>query len=190
MTDAWLHIGTVVAVDAARRRLRIRVAARCEREFDGRDRVWLDSGAGTPVQARTANVRQTGANMTVELTPGVSRDMVAGFRNATVMIPAAASVRTADDRAGLHDLTGMRVLTEDGRLLGAVAETLDTPGGGVMRLRRADGVTATAPVTGAFIVDIALEAGSIVVKEPEFFLVFDEANRDEKPPRDAAQDGL
>lgn len=188
MTDDWLHIGRIVAVNVARRQVRVAVIPGRECNLDGCDCLRLVAVGADPIQVRVSNARATNSEVIVELTPGISRDVVATLKNAVVLAPSVSGSRQAKACAGLHDLPEMRVVTTDGSLVGIVTETHDTPGGGIMRLQCDNGVMATAPVTDAFIVKIDLNAGIITVAEPEAFLVVDSDADRRKASRKAAQD--
>jgi len=188
MADDWLYIGRVVAVNAARRQLRLGVAPGREDVLKRCDRLRLICEEEAPVQVCIKQINVSGVEMTVELTPGISRDMVAALRNALVMAPPQVGCRPDGCILGLHELPGMRVITISGEVVGCVLETQDTPGGGIMRLRCDNAVMATAPVTDAFIEKIDIDAGVITVNMPEAFLVMDEGNSRRKSPRKAAQD--
>lgn len=190
MADDWLYIGRVAAVNAARRQLRLAVMPGREYVLKRCDRLRLVHEGEAPVQVCIKQINVSGAEMTVELTPGISRDMVAVLRNALVMAPAQAECRPDGRMPGLHELPGMRVVRASGEVVGHVLETQDTPGGGIMRLRCDNAVMATAPVTDAFIEKIDLDAGVIIVNIPEAFLVMDEDDSRRKPLRRAAQDDL
>ncbi len=183
MSGPWLHIGRVAAVNVARRRLRVRAVPGFEDEYADREQLWLAVKAAEPVQVRVAGIRANGAEITVELTPGVSRDMAAGFRGADVMLPIALQRRAKDGFPALPALSGLRVITTADDFVGHVTETRDTPGGGVMWLQCADGTTATAPVTDAFIQAVDLDAGIMVVQGPARFLVIDADARAGKTSR-------
>ncbi|MCK5862567.1 MAG: PRC-barrel domain-containing protein [Candidatus Hydrogenedentes bacterium] len=188
MANNWLHIGRVLAVNAAHRRIRVSVVPGCGDVFGDCARLRLVVEGNAPVQVRIRCVRTTGMEATVELTPGISRDVVATLKNADVLVPASAMRRSDSDPVGLHDLPGMRVMTSTGDFLGTVAKIQDTPAGGIMRLQCDNAVMATAPVTDAFIEEIDLDAGIITVKDPEAFLVFDLDACSRKSSRRAAQD--
>jgi ribosomal 30S subunit maturation factor RimM len=190
MADDWLHIGRVTAVNAARRQLRLSVTVGREDVLKQCDRLRLVHEGDAPMQVCIKQVKVSGAEVTVELTPGISRDMVAVLRNALVMAPAQAGYRPDGRMPGLHELPGMRVVTASGEVVGDVLETQDTPGGGIMRLRCDNAVMAMAPVTDAFIEKIDLDAGVITVNTPEAFLVMDADDSPRKPPRRAAQDDV
>ncbi len=188
MADDWLHIGRVVAVNVARRQVRVDVVPGREYTLDGCDCLRLIAVGANPIQVRVGNLRATNSEVIVELTPGISRDAVATLKNAAVLTPVLSGSLQANACAGLRDFPEMRVVTTGGNLVGIVTETQDTPGGGIMRLQCDNGVMATAPVTDAFIVKIDLDAGIITVAEPEAFLVVDSDADRRKASRKAAQD--
>ena len=188
MADDWLHIGRVVAVNVARRQIRIDVMPGCEYVFGDCKRLQLISDGDAPVLARIKSARTTDAEVIVELTPGVSRDVVATLKNADVLAYVSSERRQVDFCARLQDFPEICVITVAGEFVGTVIETQDTPAGGIMRLQCNNAVMATAPVTDAFIEKIDLDAGIITVNEPEAFLVFDSDEGRRKPSRKTTQD--
>ncbi len=171
MNESWVRIGRVASVEAARRVIRVTVAAGCEREFDDRERIWVQAGQSSPVQARIHTCRDVGAMKVIALSPGISRDVVAEFKGALLLIPTAARRPRADATCALTILVDMSVETVGGQPVGRVFETMDTPAGGIIRLHRPGGGTAALPVTDALIVRIDTEAGVVVVNDPTPFLV-------------------
>jgi len=190
MADEWLHIGRVAAVNAARRQVRIAAAPEYMNVLADCKRLRMTQAGSSPVQACIAAVRAAEGEVTVELTPGISRDVAATLKHAEVSALVPEGYCPKGTAITLHTLPGMRVVTASGDFVGDVVETQDTPGGGVMRLQCLPTVTALAPATDAFIEKIDLDAGVITVKSPEAFLVMDADIRSEKPPRNAAQDSL
>lgn len=187
MTD-WLHIGRVVAVNVARRQIRIDVIHGRDYVFDDCKRLQLVSDGTAPVLARIKSARKTDAEVIVELTPGISRDVVATLKNADALAHVPTECRPVAVRVGLQGLHGLRVVTIAGDFVGTVIETQDTPAGGIMRLQCHTAVMATAPVTDAFIEKIDSDAGIITVNDLEAFLVVDEDEGRRKSSRNAAQD--
>lgn len=188
MADEWLHIGRVVVVNAARRQVRIAVMPKHVDIFSQCKRLRMTPPGSAPVQACIAVVRSADAEVTVELTPGISRDMVATLKHAEVAALMPDGYCQAEPAIDLQMLLGMRVVTVSGDFVGDVLETQETPAGGIMRLQCNQTVMAVAPVTDAFIEKIDLDAGVITVKTPEAFLVMDAENRSKKSPQRAAQD--
>ncbi len=174
MSREWLHIGKVLSVDAVKRRLRIQASPGFESEFDNRERFWLAAGATAPCCVRATRARHVGAHIIVELTPGVSRDAAAGLKGARVMIPPEARHPRPDGSAALEEMPGLRIETDNGVAVGVVLETLDTAGGGVLRIRLTDGRLAALPATDALIRRVDLAAKVMTIVDPTPFLVVDD----------------
>lgn len=179
MPQDWLEIGLVVSVDAAKRVLRVKSVPRCGARFEGCRRVWLQANAQTPVPVRVARTRELGAVWMVELTPGISRDVVADFRKARVLVMAEPlGAGTEEFVPCLADLTGMSVVMPGEERLGEVFEVMDTPAGGVLRIALPDSRTAALPFTEAVIASIDGASGVIHVVDPTPYLVMDDAAPD------------
>ena len=188
MADQWLHIGRVTAVNAARRQIRLAVLPGQAALVSQCKRLRVTRSEAAPVHACIAAVRGSDPEIIVELTPGISRDTVAMLKHAEIAALVPDGYAPTGPAVTLRALTGMHVVSILGDSIGDVLETQDTPAGGIMRLQCSHAVTATAPVTDAFIVKIDLEAGVITVKTPEAFLVVDTDGRSKKSPQSAVQD--
>lgn len=178
MENAWLEIGQVVTVDAARRSVRVKPAAGCLHEFESKDRFWLCAGSGAPICARIAGMHMMRGLVRVAFTPGLSRDMVEKLGHARVMIPKTLRASRPDGLPGLSEMTGLRIVLATGELLGDIIEVIETPAGGAVRLKMPDGRTAALPFTDAVFTGVDRDRGLVHVADPGPFLVIDDVSPD------------
>jgi ribosomal 30S subunit maturation factor RimM len=177
--DAWLEIGKVVSVNAGSRNVRIGTRSGCVHELEGRDRLWLQQGSDPPFMVRIARMRADAKSCDVVLTPGISRDKVTTLKFARVLAPLETRRARPSTDWRLDDLVEMDVATVEGLRLGVVFETIETPGGGVIRLRLENGTSAALPWIDALIHSVDKIARIITVNDPEPYLVRDDAYGDE-----------
>ena len=69
----------------------------------------------------------------------------------------------AEDEIFVHDLVGLEVVTEEGEVLGTVANYMEMPAQDVFVVTRPNNDEAMIPAVEDFIVDIDLEGGQLVV---------------------------
>lgn len=72
-----------------------------------------------------------------------------------------------EDELFVHDLIGMEVVTEEGMILGTVANFTQMPAHDVLVVRKADGGQAMIPVVEDFLLDIDEDAERVTVRPIE-----------------------
>jgi len=68
-----------------------------------------------------------------------------------------------DDEVFIHDLVGLEVVTDGGEGLGTVANYMEMPAQDVFVVHRPDGEETMIPAVADFILDVDLDAGTVVV---------------------------
>lgn len=72
-----------------------------------------------------------------------------------------------EDELYVHDLVGMEVATEDGTVLGTVANYMEMPAQDMLVVRTSDGGESMIPVVDDFLLDIDEEEGCVTVRPIE-----------------------
>ena len=168
-------IGRVLAVEAARRSLRIQLKHKYLQSLDDCDRIWLTTVDGVPLRAKIETCERNGTSARVALTAGICRDEMQALHRAEVAVDSRDCKKVSADMPDLEELEGFKVIAPGGRLLGVVFETIDTPAGGVIRLLTGEGRTAALPVIAEVIASVDINKKRIAVVDPEPFLVMDDA---------------
>lgn len=162
MDDAVV-IGHVATVHPAQRRLRIVPVGSRRGEFVSLEWLHLRTGGKTQ-RMKVASVARLAGYEQVELTPVVSRDVVATLKRALVVIPSAEALPRSRTEYDLAELKGLQVFSGNSRL-GRVEAVMDTKAGGVLELTAADGRSLLVPVTDSIVQDVDWDAGRIVLGE-------------------------
>jgi 16S rRNA processing protein RimM len=70
----------------------------------------------------------------------------------------------ADDEVFIHDLVGLEVVTDEGEVLGTVANYVEMPAQDVFVVRRPDREEAMIPAVEEFILEVDVEGGRLLVR--------------------------
>lgn len=83
-----------------------------------------------------------------------------------VELIAEADDADEDDAWYVHELVGLRVERPDGEVLGKVTDLLNMPAQDLLEIRQNDGVKALIPFVEAFVPEVDVEGGRVVVTPP------------------------
>jgi len=92
-----------------------------------------------------------------------SRDDAEALRDADLFVSAEDAEPLAEGRFYIHDIVGLRVMTDDGSVVGTVVEVMPTGSNDVYIVRADDGREVLIPAIKEAIREIDLPAGRIVV---------------------------
>lgn len=160
--DRWIEAGAVlkphgirgeVIVDF-RRDLREELRAGCELRIVARD--------GEEEMLRIVDVRDHADRQIVKFEGFETRDQAEGLRSLAVWVGREAIGPRGPDCWFVQDIIGIEVRTEDGELLGTVADILHTPANDVYVVR-GGGVEILLPAIEDVIRVVDVEAGSMTV---------------------------
>ena len=73
----------------------------------------------------------------------------------------------AEDEVFIHDLVGLEVVTEEGKVLGTVANYMEMPAQDVFVVRRPNHKEAMIPAVEDFIIAVDIDGGQLVVRPVE-----------------------
>lgn len=138
-------------------------------------RLFAGTSAGDPSpdgqELHITAVRQHMDSVRLTLAEVPDRTAAELWRGRFLLAPASELPPPADDEVYLHDLIGMQVMHEDGRALGAVADTYDLPQGLMLDIRPVNGgPTYFIPWRPDVLVNVDEAARRITVNPPEGLL--------------------
>jgi 16S rRNA processing protein RimM len=110
------------------------------------------------------SVRWHGKNMLIGLHGYNSREAVGDFRNQFVAVLAEDLPPLPEGEFYHHQVLGLRVIDEDGRAFGHIAEILETGANDVYVVRGGQGRDLLLPVIDSVILQMDLEKGEIIVR--------------------------
>lgn len=170
--EPWdLVIGRVTAPFGVKGALRVRPETDFPERFGDLDEVCLELPTGEERSFSVRRARVTAKGVTLALVGCDDRDAAASLRGALVKIRQSMSAPLPEGSFWIHDIVGLRVVTEQGEELGEVTEVIRTPGNDVYVTPR-----TMVPAVREVVRKIDLEQGVIVIAPlPEEEPVQDEA---------------
>jgi 16S rRNA processing protein RimM len=138
-------------------------------------RLFAGTAAGDPSpdgqQLEVTAVRQHMESIRLTIRGIADRTAADLWRGRFLLAPKDELPPPAEDEVYLHDLIGMRVMHEDGRALGTVADTYDLPQGLMLDVRPVNGgTTYFIPWRDEILVHVDEAARVITVHPPEGLL--------------------
>ncbi len=99
-----------------------------------------------------------------------AREAAEALRGLLVFARPADLPPLAEGEAFVHDLVGLRVVSEEGEDVGTVKDVLQAPAHALYVVDRPGGPDALIPAVGAFVSSVDLEAGRLVIRPIEGLL--------------------
>lgn len=97
------------------------------------------------------------------------RDEAAAWTGASVLVPASVFEALDDDEFYSYQLEGLRLIDGEGRDLGTVVTVDDFGAGDLLDVRLADGRTEYVPFMAPWVIEVDLEAGTILAELTDLF---------------------
>ncbi|MDR7533924.1 MAG: ribosome maturation factor RimM [Armatimonadota bacterium] len=161
---AWIVVGRIVRPHGVRGEVRVRPETDFPERLAGRRRVHLRrEGALSPVEI--TGVRPHGAALLVTLRGVDSLEAAERLRGAELVVARRTLPRLGPNEFYLFEIIGLRARTEDGRLLGVVAEVVRGPAHDVYVVRGEAG-EVLVPALREVVRQVDRAAGELVVRLP------------------------
>jgi 16S rRNA processing protein RimM len=173
MDAAWIEIGRVRSVMAARREARLSPLKGKAHEFA--DRTWFQvRSGGNVLRLKVEKVQSIGDEFRVVFSPGVPRDIVGNLRGAVILVPEDELRGLSPTREWrLADLVGLRVVDAGGTLLGEVCEVYETAADGAFGVAKTGGGKMLLPAIPQVVLDIDLAEETLTVGDIAPYVVDD-----------------
>ena len=171
MSDEWKVVGRVRSVNPRGRD--VRVAATKGYAYVFADMAWIQfrRGGDEPLRCKVIRTRTNDESVIVELSPGVSRDVVGELRSALVVMAEEEIPPRPGQKVRLVELLGLRVVLPTGATLGTIGEVYEGPANDAFAVDRPDGGRSILPVIEAVIESVDLDLGEVVVGDITPFVV-------------------
>lgn len=173
-TDTLLLVGRVWRAHGVRGEMKVVPETDDPERFSDLETVFLGTRpeTATPHAVESARFQTTkhGLNVVLKLVDIDTRDDADALRKVGVYARADDLPPLEEGELFVHDLIGLRVVTEDGTDVGVVRDVLDAPAQLVYVVERPDEPDAMIPDVPEFVVDLDIEAQRIVVRPIEGML--------------------
>lgn len=173
-SDDLLLIGRAVREHGVHGELKVVPETDDPERFEAIETVFVGK---TPETARPRAVRSVryqttkrGLLVVLALEGVETREAAQGLRGHGLYADAADLPPLEDDELYLHDLIGLRAETEDGESVGTVVDVLETPAHLTFRIQRPGREDALVPAVPAFVAEMDVEAGRLVLTPIEGLL--------------------
>lgn len=160
MVDDLTHIGTVTAVNPARRELRVTIDRGREEKFEEIEWIRLELRGGEAMRCRVSKARINGDTAIVALAAGVTRDAVSRMKGSAVV-----SLNPGHRSDSFLDFVGFDVLAENGTRIGEIVGVLETKAHPVLEIDCKAGGSMLVPAIEQVILEIDRDARRIVVSD-------------------------
>ena len=131
--------------------------------------VFLDTGRGYE-ELTIENVKFFKNQVILKFEEFGDIDEAGQYKGRDLLIDRADAVELDENENFIGDLIGMKVIEEDGRLLGGLTEVLITGANDVYVVQGADGKEILLPAIPSCILEVNVELGTMTVRVPEGLL--------------------
>ena len=157
--DDWIAVGRVLGALGARGEIRVQPLSRFPQRFRELRQVYVGE-ARAP--ATILHRRSDSRGVVLRLDTLSSREEARALAGAFLYVPEAEAVALPKGEYFVHQIVGMRVVTDTGEALGTVREVVSTGSNDVYVVRGPRG-EALIPATKEVILDVDLASGEIRV---------------------------
>jgi 16S rRNA processing protein RimM len=166
MTSGRLPIGAVASAHGVRGQFKVKPFTATPRDIAAYGPVWAgDRQLTLTVRGMTAN-----GMVIVSAAEVTDRDAAQALRGTPLEVDRAALPEAGDDEVYHADLIGMKAETPDGTLLGRLVALHDFGAGEIAEVKPADGPSLMLPFDPAFVPQIDIAAGRIILDPPDGLL--------------------
>lgn len=155
-------IGQLVKPFGVRGEVRVRSLSDVPGRFEGLEQVTLVSPAGRELSTAVQRVRRDGESYVVKLAAFSTPEDAAPFRGAFLKIPRGSAPDLPPGQYYECDLVGLRVMTEEGRVLGRLEEVVPAGDRHIFVVREG-GREILIPGAKSVVTQVDLAAGTMTV---------------------------
>jgi 16S rRNA processing protein RimM len=161
MSGELLAVGRIARAHGIRGEVAVQPLTEVESRFRPGSVLRLEDGRTLRVEGS----RGHGHRLLVKFEEVAERDAAESLRGAVLLVPQESAPPIADgDRFWVHQVVGLRVMTDQGVELGRVREVLSAPGNDVWVVDTGDG-EVLIPAVREVVTDVDLDAGRLTVRE-------------------------
>lgn len=157
-------VGRVLRPQGLRGELRVEILSDFPDRLEGVERLYVGE---PPVERRLLGWRRQGSGWVVRLADCTDRGQAEALRGSLLLLPEEELRVLPPDRFYVFRLIGLRVLAEDGRELGRLADVESAPAHDLWMVRRPDGGTFAVPAVRAIVRRVDIPAGVIEIRPPQ-----------------------
>lgn len=159
MSEPTVVVGKVTRAHGLKGEVAVLVLSDNPDRFTPDASVFLEDGRELRIRASRSN----GRRLLVTFEGVADRSAADLLRGRTLVVPRSLLPELPSGEYWPHQLIGLRVVTESGRSLGAIADVIGNPANDLWAAVDEDGVETLIPAIREFVVEVDLDAGRILV---------------------------
>lgn len=175
MKHVRVEVGVVRSVQPARRQVRVTPVAHEVKALDRAKWIWVVFRQGREARCRVEAVETAGAERLLRFVPGISKDVVASMRGATLEVEAEAGSETSAEVVDVAELPGLEVYDKAGKRMGVVLAVYASPASQAFEVEKENGRTLLLPVIPEVIEAVDREKGAMTLRDIAPYAVEEEA---------------
>ncbi len=172
--DDLLLVGRVVKAHGLRGEIKVAPVTDDLARLEAVETLYLgrapEEAAPHPVAALRFQQTKRGPLALLQLGDTDTREAAEALRKLAVYAAEADLPPLEEDEVFIHDLIGLEVVSEEGEAVGTVKDLLRQPAHDVYVIAREGRPDALVPAVEAFVVDLDLDAGRLVIRPIEGLL--------------------
>lgn len=166
--DELLLVGRVIRAHGVKGELKVVAETDDPHRFKALEVVYLgarpEDAEPQPVESVRFHTTKRGPLVLLKLDGVDGRDEAELLRQRLVFAREGDLPPLEDGELFVHDLVGLDVITESGEAIGSVREVMEGPAHAVYVVARPGRSDALVPAVEAFVADVDLDAGRLVIR--------------------------
>ncbi|MFO7767850.1 MAG: ribosome maturation factor RimM [bacterium] len=165
--DRLIDVGTITRPWGVRGEVKVLPASDIPDRFQQLEAVWVCVGSLPPERRRIESVKELKGTVVLKLEGIETPEEAEGYREAAVGVPEEDRAPLEEDAYYIYELVGLRVEDPRGRALGILSRVFQGSAQDVLEVRDPAGNRSLVPSVGAWVHEIDIEGGRVVLTIPE-----------------------
>jgi len=162
MEKGFVTVGKITRPYGTKGALRIKPLTDFPQRFQGLREIWVQPPKGERVKVEIVRVEQRRGWLILNLSGVSTRSQAQEMTNSYIEVAVEQSFPLEEGNYYIHDLLGLPIYTEGGRLVGHLEDVWKLPANDVWVLKTGCG-QKLVPATKEIIKDVDLQRGKIVI---------------------------
>jgi len=173
MSGTWVRMGTVKSVNPARRELRVTPTRMFEDGAEGVTAVRVVGRDSDPVLCVVETLSANPAGLILTLGAGVSRDAVAGMKNASIEVETPQRTQPATtDTMTAEEWIGLEIFGADD-FVGKIVGCIESPAHDILEIETPEGQRLLLPAIEQTVESIDLDTKRVTVGDIASYVIAD-----------------
>ncbi len=165
--DRLIDVGTITRPWGVRGEVKVFPASDIPDRFRQLEAVWVCVGSLTPERMRIESVKQLKGMVALKLDGISTPEEAEHYRDAVLGIPEEDRAPLEEGAYYIYELVGLKVESPQGETLGVLTRVYQGSAQDVFEIQDEAGATSLVPAVEAWVHEVDIEGGRVVVTIPE-----------------------